>query len=62
MIWVDTQLMLADVLTKKEVTPEYLRDAFSLNQWSSRSTEATLQKKAWLQTQRRKRKQAKRSP
>ena len=57
-VWVDGQLMLADILTKVSVSPEYLRDAFQKNEWNCRPTEATLARKLQLQQQRRARKTA----
>eukprot|EP00971_Amphidinium_carterae_P247016 4905615-Amphidinium_carterae.1 len=54
--WIDTQLMLADSLTKLEVTDMYFKECVSTGVWSTASTEETLARKAQLQAQCRERK------
>eukprot|EP00971_Amphidinium_carterae_P294975 5857135-Amphidinium_carterae.3 len=55
--WIDTQVMIADSLTKMEVTDLFLKDALNTGHWSTASTSEALARKAQLQAQRRERKQ-----
>ena len=54
--WADTQVMLADSLTKLSVERAYLLEAMRTGCWSPASTPESLQKKVMLRAQRQARK------
>eukprot|EP00971_Amphidinium_carterae_P011535 227098-Amphidinium_carterae.1 len=58
--WIDTQVMIADSLTKLEMSDLFFKECLSTGVWSSASTEESLARKALLQGQRRERKRLQR--